>query len=229
MASGDYESHFTKVFLDCLPAHDAVLDIGANIGFYTCLAAVHGKHVIAFEPSSRNLAFLYDNLWSDGFLDEEVFPVGLGRARGLMPIYGFGGISSFVRDWAQASRSRFSIVPITTLDTIVAGRLQGSKLLIKIDVEGFEADVLAGAKAMLALDPKPTWMVEIFLRYEAIPGGVNTRFCETFEFFWDHGYACRRLNASQLSVSQDDVKRWAADGVVETGVSNFLFVAKEQS
>jgi FkbM family methyltransferase len=221
MASDDFEPEEARAFLELLESQDTVLDVGANIGFYSCLAANRGKHVVAFEPSRRNLNFLYRNLWENRLSSVEVFPVGLGKQCGLSRIYGFGGISSFIAGWAQAETSRFSLVPLATLDTVVAKRFQGKKLLIKMDVEGFEMDVLAGATETLRLDPRPVWIVEILLRDGVIPGGTNTRFQETFEVFWERGYQCRKLDKERTRVQSADVQQWVSLGTA--GCKNFLF------
>jgi FkbM family methyltransferase len=221
MASSDFEPDEVKAFLELLESHDTVLDIGANIGFYSCLAASRGKHVVSFEPSARNLRFLYRNLSENRFQSTEVLPVGLAKQCGLNRIYGFGGISSFVAGWAQADTSKYSLVPVTTLDAVAAGRFQGKKLLIKMDVEGFELDVLAGAMETLKLNPRPTWILEILLHDGVIPGEINSRFLETFETFWDRGYECRKLNEARTQVQANDVRRWANCGTVDC--KNFLF------
>lgn len=223
MSKEDFEEDSVPVFLDCLETHDAVVDIGANIGFYSCLASSRGKRVVAFEPSRRNLRFLFMNLWENEFRDVEVFPLGLGPRRGLSAIYGFGGISSFVPGWAQAQKSRFEVVPVTTLDSILGARFEKERLLIKMDVEGFELDVLGGASATLSMHPRPTWLVEILLCDAVIPGGVNPRFRDVFEGFRSKGYQCRRLDQGQSPVSEEDVARWQAQGFVEDGTTNFLF------
>lgn len=221
MARADFESNEAGAFLGLLESCDAVLDIGANIGFYSCLAASRGKHVIAFEPSRRNLEFLYKNLWENKLTRVEVLPIGLGKECGLNRMYGFGGISSFVAGWGQAETSKYSLAPIGTLDAVVAKRFQGKSLLIKMDVEGFELDVLAGAAETLGLEPKPTWMVEILLRDGVIPGGTNTRFQETFETFWKHGYRCRKLDNGHAVVHSSDVQLCVRSGA--SGCKNYVF------
>jgi FkbM family methyltransferase len=223
MASKDFEPLEVGTFLELLEAHDSVLDIGANIGFYSCLSATRGKHVIAFEPAARNLHFLYRNLWENHLRNIEVFPVGLGRRPGLERVYGFGGISSFVAGWAQSESTRSSVVPVATLDSIVAKRLTGKKLLIKMDVEGFELEVLAGALETLELSPRPTWIVEILLQDGVIPGGTNMRFAETFEAFWRCGYRCTHLNSTRSVIQPSDVHLWCAAGKAPS--KNFLFAA----
>jgi FkbM family methyltransferase len=221
MASSNFEPAEVQAFLELLESHDTVLDIGANIGFYSCLAASRGKHVVSFEPSLRNLNFLYRNLQENKLSSVEVFPVGLAKQSGLSRIYGFGGISSFVVGWGQAETSKYSLVPVTTLDALVAKRFQGNRLLIKVDVEGFELDVLAGATETLNLDPRPTWTVEILLRDDVIPGGINARFQETFEMFWKRGYQCRKLDKTRSQVQNADVERWVSCATADC--KNFLF------
>jgi FkbM family methyltransferase len=135
-ASSDFEPNEARTFLELLESHDTVLDVGANIGFYSCLAASRGKHVIAFEPLPRNLQFLYRNLWENGLHNTEVFPLGLAKEPGLRRLYGTCDTASFVTGWAQAERNLSAVVPVTSLDRIVATRFQGQKLLIKLDVVG---------------------------------------------------------------------------------------------
>jgi FkbM family methyltransferase len=225
MANYECENNEIEVFLELMETHDFVLDIGANVGFYSCLAASHGKYTIAFEPSSRNLNFLYRNLWDNKFREVEVFPLGLAGQCGLGRIYGYGGIASFVPGWAQAREAQTCLVPLTTLDTIVAGRFQGNKLLIKMDVEGFELEVLAGAQKTLDLSPKPTWLVEILLCGEVLPDEMNAKYTEAFDVFWQHGYRCRMLDSARTPVGPADVSRWVANGFVDSETHDFLFSA----
>jgi FkbM family methyltransferase len=225
MAQKGWEADEISAFLELVATHDAVLDIGANVGFYSCLAASRGKQTIAIEPSPRNLRFLYRNLWDNHFTDVEALPVGLGGQPGLGRIYGYGGIASFIPGWAQAREAQSSIVPLTTLDSVAAYRFQGKNLLIKIDVEGFELDVLAGAQRTLALDPRPTWLMEILFRDPVIPGGISGKFAETFTVFWDHGYLCRKLDSMQTPVEPSDVSRWVSQGYVDGETHDFLFCA----
>jgi FkbM family methyltransferase len=225
MASQGWEADEIRAFLELIATHDAVLDIGANVGFYSCLAASRGKQTIAIEPSPRNLSFLYRNLWDNHFTGVEAIPVGLGSQPGLARIYGYGGIASFVPGWAQAREAQSTLVPLTTLDALAAYRFQGKKLLIKMDVEGFELDVLAGAQRTLKLNPRPTWLMEILFRDAVIPGGISHKFAQAFDVFWEHGYRCRKLDSAGTPVEAGDVGRWVSQGSVDEETHDFLFWA----
>jgi FkbM family methyltransferase len=222
-ANNDWEVGEIKTFIEILETHDAVIDIGANVGFYTCLAASRGKQAIAFEPAARNLKFLYKNLSENQLTNVEVFPLGLAGQSGLGRIYGADSVASFVPRWAQAREAHYSVVPLSTLDNIASCRFKGKSLFIKMDVEGFELDVLAGATETLDLKPKPTWLVEVILSGYTVPGGINRRFSEVFEVFWKHGYHCRMPDSGRTSVGQDDVSRWVRNGFVDSGMRDFLF------
>jgi FkbM family methyltransferase len=222
MASGIFEKKEIDLFLKHLQRASTCIDIGANIGLYTCLAASHGKHVVAIEPMPSNLKFLYRNLVRNDFADVEVFPLALSSSGGILRIFGDGTAASLLQGWAGASEKSYKIVPVTTLDVIVNTRFDGLSLLIKIDVEGFEREVLKGGQRTLSLDPRPTWLVEIVLN-EHFPAGLNDRFYETFEVFWRHGYHVTTADDEQRLVQPDDISRWVKQGSVDFGSHNYLF------
>jgi FkbM family methyltransferase len=226
MAHGGWEADEIPVFLELIETHEVIVDIGANVGLYACLAASRGKQTIAIEPAPRNLSFLYKNLWDNRFTGVEILPVGLGSEPGLRRIYGYGGIASFVPGWAQAREAQSTLVPLTTLDAVAADRFRGKKLLIKMDVEGFELDVLAGAQKTLDLEPRPQWLVEILFRGEVIPGGISAKFAETFSVFRERGYRCRMLDRARTRVGPADVSRWVSQGSVDGETHDFLFSAE---
>jgi FkbM family methyltransferase len=229
IAAAGWEGDEVAALLSLLETHDVVIDIGANVGIYSCLAASRGKQTVAIEPLPRNLNYLYRNLWDNQIRNVEVFPMGLAKAPGPRRIYGYGGIASFLPGWAQAREAQSTLVPITSLDALVNGRFGNKRLLIKLDVEGFELEVLAGAVGTLDRVPKPTWLVEILFRGEVIPGGTNSSFAETFAMFWDRGYSCHKLDRGQTPVGPDQVSCWMRNGSVDEDTRDFLFSGRVPS
>jgi FkbM family methyltransferase len=174
MRTGKFEIEETSVILRLLPKSDIFIDVGANLGYYTCLALQHGKPVVAFEPQQQNVQCLFRNLIANQWQDRvEVYPVALGDKPGLLTLYGASGPSaSLIRNWAGYS-SRFNqTVPILRLDDVLGNRFQQKRLFIKIDVEGAESLVLAGAHCTITREPKPIWILEVCL-HEFHPGGAN--------------------------------------------------------
>jgi FkbM family methyltransferase len=222
MASGIFEKEEIDLFVKYLQRASTCIDIGANIGLYTCLAASHGKHVVAIEPLPSNLKFLYRNLVRNDFAEVEVFPLALSSSGGIIRMFGDGTAASLLPGWAGTSDKSYKIVPVSTLDIIVNARFDGLPLLIKLDVEGFEFEVLKGGQRTLSLDPRPAWLVEISLN-EHFPGGLNDRFYETFEMFWRHGYHATTADDEQRLVQPEHVSHWVNQGSVDFGSHNYLF------
>lgn len=224
MRTGQFEVEETALVAKLLDQVDLFVDIGANIGYYTCLALKKGKPVIAFEPQQQNLRCLFQNLLSNGWRDNvEVFPLALSAYAGLLTLWGASGPSaSLVRNWAGYSPRHSQIVPVSTLDNVVAGRFSEKKILIKIDVEGAEYQVLRGSESVLKRSLKPIWLVEICLD-EFHPKEPNPDYLKTFELFWESGYHAYRASSIPQPVTRDDVTRWVNAGKGDSGTFNYLF------
>jgi FkbM family methyltransferase len=228
MRTGKFEIEETSIISRLLPQTDYFIDIGANLGYYTCLALQSGKPVVAFEPQQQNLQCLFKNLIANGWQDKaEVFPLALSESPGLLTLYGASGPSaSLVKNWAGYSSSYKKIVPVSTLDNLITGRFSSKQLFIKIDVEGAEYDVLKGAIKTLKLAPKPMWLLEICLE-EFHPEGRNPDFQEIFDLFWDSGYQAFTATETPHLVSADAVNTWMEKGHSDSGTFNYIFVESE--
>lgn len=222
MEAGTFEPAEVEVIRSFCDAGSVFVDVGANFGYFVCLAARRGSHVIAVEPLRHNLDVLYTNLQANGFNGVEVFPVGLAGAPGLGVLYGGGTGASLLTGWAGTSESWRRTIPLSTLDAIVGDRFGGAPMLIKIDVEGFELSVLDGAERTLGRKPAPRWLVEICLT-ENYAEGCNPRYVETFSRFWNHGYRARSVEAGLREVTPGDAEQWVATGKREFGYVSFLF------
>jgi FkbM family methyltransferase len=224
MREGTFEPEEVALISRVLPRMDVFVDVGANLGYYTCIALQRGKPVLSFEPQEQNLRCLVRNLIANGWQDKaEVFPLALGSRPGLLTLYGASGPSaSLVRNWAGYSSRHQRVVPVSTLDRIVGAQYGGQRLLIKIDVEGAEYQVLEGALATLSLDPKPVWLLEVCLE-EFHPDGLNPDFGRIFELFWSSGYQAFVATQSLSPVSREDVKAWLASRHAGSGSFNYVF------
>ncbi|MBN1102793.1 MAG: FkbM family methyltransferase [Deltaproteobacteria bacterium] len=224
MRKGTFEQEQTAVIHDLLLQSDVFVDVGANIGYYSCLALSLGKCVLAVEPLGVNLEHLYRNLIRNRWTDVEVFPFGLSDRPGLATLYGASSTgASLIGSWAGSTKLIRRVIPVSTLDIVLGDRFAGRKLLIKIDVEGAEYQVLKGATKTVNLIPKPAWLIEICFK-EFFPGGVNPNYAATFDLFWRHGYEARAASRDFKRITPTDVKRWAQAGYCDSGAINYLFV-----
>jgi len=221
MQDGSFEPEEQAFLRARLARIDVFVDVGANAGYFTCIARHGGTRVVAIEPAAQNLDLLFRNIKANGWTDVEVLPVGLAGSPGLGTLYGDGTAASLVTRWAGVSEAWQRTIPLTTLDAAVGGRFEGQRLLIKVDVEGAEYAVVEGAAATLARRPSPVWLVEVCFS-ENFPAGVNPHFRDVFERFWGAGYRARSLEADR-AVERDDVERWLRHGRRDFGYVSYVF------
>lgn len=138
-----------------LPRDGVAFDIGANVGAFACALATLAPdgRVIAVEPSPATAAALRRTVALNGLVERitvQETAVGAmpGRARFHAEAGHTAGSHLLHADTMAPERLTPVEVAVTTLDALAAGleRLD----LIKIDVEGFESEVLDGAAATLA-------------------------------------------------------------------------------
>ena len=137
-----------------------VVDVGANIGYYTLLfESVIGPsgRIIAFEPEPDNLVELRANVNRNGLNNVTIHPYAVGSCGGTVSFA--RGINGGVRENEESVAGDAVQVPMVTLDDALTGPVD----LIKVDVEGYEEEVLLGAVKTLQAC-RPALFVEIHPR-----------------------------------------------------------------
>lgn len=184
-----------RFVLDYLRAGDTFVDVGANVGVYSLLAsAVEGVDVVAFEPSSDNRARLEENVRLNR-LERRLVVIGaaVGATEGEAAFTTGLDTVNHLLEPGDSTGGGTELVRTMTLDTALSTDVRGRVSLVKIDVEGAEAQVLGGAEALIA-EGSPTFIVE---RNEV--GALGA-------FFAAHGYVTcryeplsRRLDACSVT------------------------------
>lgn len=156
LVNGYYEPALASLYRRFLDPSRDVVDVGANVGFYTVLAAKHiEKRVLAIEPTDYALSLLKENVESnsvservvvfEGVVSDAAGVVTLNFMRGREEYSSIGNIvHPAVRGVVKSEKE----VRSETLDKLIGdyGLCPG---LIKIDVEGAEQRVFAGATGIL--------------------------------------------------------------------------------
>ena len=228
MEQGTFEVLEVDVVKKCLSFADTFINIGANIGYYCCIALQQEKRTIAFEPIDSNLRYLYANIKANHWENEiEIFPLALGRKTDIAKIYGIGTGASLIKGWAGTSENDSRLIPVSTLDNVLADRLAGKKCFFLVDIEGVEKSMLQGASTHLSMEPKPIWMVEIAIT-EHQPEGtlINPDLMETFEIFWENGYEALTVSDEFRRINREDIEQVYESGKNTLLTYNFLFIDK---
>ena len=230
MESGTFEPEETRIVGELLSDIDVLINVGANIGYYCCIALHRKKKVIAFEPMPRNLEFLMKNVFLNGTEESiEVFPLALSSQSGIAKFFGTGTGASLIQGWAGQTDDELTLVPMSTLDTVLGNRMHGKRCLVIVDIEGAELPMLQSASNLLSNTPRPIWLVEISVN-EHQPTGIliNPNLVETFKIFFDAGYQAVTANRESRNIHLQEVQQVAATGIDTLKTHNFVFRFAEQ-
>jgi tRNA (mo5U34)-methyltransferase len=164
---GEYETMERKFVRRLLRRDMTVVDVGAHHGLYTLLASKcvgwHG-HVVAIEPSPRELVRLEKHLRLNRSSNVELMTCAAGEVSGEAELYvvdRFNDACNSLRPPATPEPVRTTRVRVRRLDDILS-ELDISKVdFLKLDAEGAELSVLHGAVKLLTRNPRPAMLVEV--------------------------------------------------------------------
>jgi FkbM family methyltransferase len=139
---GSYEADKQELLTTLPLAGKTVLDIGANVGFFSLLfsrlVGPSGR-VVAFEPFPRNLEFIHRHIALNSASNIEVRPVTIADKHGTT----YFSTSQFHEQGSLSDDGDLEVA-VTTLDALEPQEPEIA--LVKIDVEGAESAVLEGGK-----------------------------------------------------------------------------------
>ena len=151
---GELDRKLTWVCSRLLREGDVALDIGANIGMVTILMSrlVGGSgRIHAFEPNPWLLPLLREVIERNQLANVKLHPIALGSREGSLELRipaTNSGAASFVRG-SDSPGEATARVPVHRLTDVANQECIESVRLVKIDVEGFEAEVFQGGRQML--------------------------------------------------------------------------------
>lgn len=132
------------------------LDVGANIGAFALPVSRLAKRVVAIEAHPGLATVLAQNVRDNGIPNIDVIAAAAGRETGVVdfPAPSLDGVQNFgMGGFGRAGDP--TRVPMVTLDDVAPA----DTAMVKIDVEGYEPEVLAGASRLIEA-VRPTWLIE---------------------------------------------------------------------
>ena len=189
---------------------DVFVDVGANIGLFTLIAASRvgptGK-VIAFEPTSKIYERLVGNVRLNRLRNVDCVRSALSDHTGeldlLQSVDGFDAWNSFAGPTKGQSALPERVGVIEWDRYAEVHRLSGKVTMMKIDVEGWESRVLTGGREMLSRSDSPVLQVE-FTDDAAQAAGSSCR--ALYEFLESLGYRMYVYDAGRRSLAQDGLR-----------------------
>lgn len=185
-----HELEVTKILLEqvSFSKGDIMLDVGANIGWYSLLFGKQGATVHAFEPDPLNNQLLNENIVINE-LENSVTShlMAISDQKSTMSLYLYPNINRGRHSLNPNSGSKKIDVQTTSLDDFLEeNHIDATRVkLVKIDIEGHELPALRGAKKLLEHVPfllvehgpehirkggyNPHEIIEILTSYNYIP------------------------------------------------------------
>lgn len=171
---GAFEKPLLFFMRDCLQALTAntkdsgidsvFCDIGANIGQHSLFMSQFADHVLAFEPYGPVREKLQFHIELNQIMNIAVHPVGLSQQAETLPFFAptgrNQGIGSFDAATISKGNKETGHLQLVKGDDFLESQHLPPLTLVKIDVEGFEKNVLSGLRETLAKD-RPVLVTEI--------------------------------------------------------------------
>ena len=216
---GIHGAHDFKIFKDNVKVGDTVVDLGANIGYFTLILAKlvgpTGK-VFAFEPDPRNLTLLKKNIEYNNYKNVIIVPKAVSNVNDKCTLY--VGQKTFGQNKIyKPKKTRTQKFVPTDSETIrlddffKANNLLDKISFIKMDIEGAEVLALSGMKKILKLNKNIKIFTEVEISYLEDAGSSYDQFIDlltennfTLSLADNRSETLIKVNSSQLEKILND-------------------------
>lgn len=203
IAGGEFWEPFLQPIFDCVKAGDVVVDVGANLGWFTIYAARRGAYVYAFEPCPEVFGLLKRNVEQNSLAHQvSLIPLALysrcesmvaselGLENPANQVFVSGVLDTNCCSNSGSFALKEGVVGIARQYAIALDSLHLNPNLIKVDAEGLDLEVMQGAVETIRRS-QPT------LCYEYLgpdPEEEPGRFAAFNTFIADIGYEAREIH-----------------------------------
>jgi FkbM family methyltransferase len=192
---GAYEERFARELIAAVRAGDTVWDIGANVGVYAAQFAERGAaNVVCFEPAPAAVAALRARF--SGASQIQVMPIALANQRGSAAFAADGASPNNQIGPSDGSKPTIE-VQVYPGDEALAEFALPQPDVIKIDVEGYEMEVIEGLAKVLASKQVRSVFIEVHFallharKLDEAPGAI-------LQTLRQHGFAVRWVDPSHI-------------------------------
>lgn len=223
---GIHEKQVTSLLIEALRDARCFVDVGTNLGWYTCIAASHMPQgmVYGFEMDDLNFALLQRNIELNQLLNVHACHAAVADSEAVVT-YQRSGLrpSPFFR--MQGEGSAASGAQLVSVQSILLDRFfeqeQQSPDVIKIDVEGAEYNVLKGMSRILS-EERPVLFLEI---HPTLLQNFHSSARELLTLLIGYGYRIVQIEALREQESPLQLKPLTPESVIET--NDMLYAVPE--
>jgi len=220
LADGYYEPFQSDILVELGKNSGKFLDIGANMGFYSLALATENPEltVISFEPQPSVYEKMIKNIEMNNLQGRiKLLNMGLGHQIDELTMFipkftGTGG-ASFKNLHEDEGEAKEIKVPVVTLDALETDPVD----LIKIDVEGFELNVISGAISLIS-QHRPSIVAELLRKWMKPFGHTPQMFLDELASL---DYRCFAISEARL-IEIEEIDQ-------NTYETNFIFVHQDRS
>ncbi len=202
---GHYHERYEAALVQRLLTDDGVFwDIGANVGYFTLLAAAaldQRGQIVAFEPGENAYSRLVENLALNPYRNVATFNVAVSDREGEAVLHVSGDIADSSASLYEPgqTQARGQACRTVALDHFLAVEGLRPPDLIKLDAEGAELAVLQGARELLAHTP-PMFLMEM---EEKTLTAAGTSKAAIQQFLTGYGYRAAHLSKGRWYATAD--------------------------
>ncbi|CAN5258192.1 hypothetical protein BH23BAC3_BH23BAC3_32780 [soil metagenome] len=198
------EDVYEQYLLRIAEQSQTIFDIGANIGYYTVQFAqkTDGK-VYAFEPMDYQHHTLLRNLELNSVTNVQPVKKIVSNTNGRQRIY-FSGMENTAASSVVNETDQYEDISSISLDTFCRDNQIENIDLIKIDVEGFELNVLKGLENMLKPQKVAHLFIEVVEKHLNKAGTSAKELCDLLEFYNYKGYSVKSGKPEPYGLGSDE-------------------------
>jgi FkbM family methyltransferase len=193
LCTGWWEPEISALVRELLSPGDVVLDVGANVGYFTFLASkLVGKtgKVFAFEPDPWSRAVLAGQLRLNAIENVDVLPFGLAEANAEATLYHGRPKNPGETSLRPMPNARATAIELRRGDELVPRELWPSVKLVKMDVEGAELRALRGLSGLIEGGAAENVLIEVTPGFLTEMGDSEA---QLLDFLHERGYTMRKI------------------------------------
>jgi FkbM family methyltransferase len=225
------EIRLAKYLIKNLHSDSTFIDVGAHYGYFSLIASdiVKDGKVYSFEPSSKSFNILKRNVSSitnvtifNKAVSQGNTPIAFYEFDNLHSEYNSTQISQFENeDWFKAIKPNMQKIDSISLSTFCTDNSIYPDI-IKIDVEGFENEVIKGAENLLTSSKKKPIAILEYLE----PKRGNAAHKEAFSLLSRWGYSSNIISDSGDLIPENDIDGYLLKHSLES--DNIVFIDREK-